>query len=137
MKASLSWELVRRAITALLLLSSCGRETPREAPDEREEAGPAPSEDPEAVRKRECVAQLTAEAEPQVHALLRSLCAEWVELRVPGLAFAWVRPDKPAVHAELGVRCNGEEQPVEASSAFRIGSVSKPITAALALGLIA
>ncbi|HVI02254.1 MAG TPA: serine hydrolase domain-containing protein, partial [Enhygromyxa sp.] len=114
-----------------------GRETPREAPVEREEAGPAPSEDPEAVRKRECVAALTAEAEPQVHALLRSLCAEWVELRVPGIAFAWARPGKPPVHAEVGVRCNGEEQLVEASSAFRIGSVSKPVTAALALGLIA
>lgn len=126
---------MRRAITALLLLSSCGREAPREASIEREEVEPL--QDRDSARKRECIASLTADAEPQLHALLRSLCAEWIELRVPGVAFAWVRPGKPPIHAELGVRCNGEPGAVEPSTAFRIGSVTKPITAVLALGLIA
>lgn len=124
---------LRRLSAALLLLASCGREAPRE----REDVQPAPVEDHDDARKRECIAALTADAEPQLHTLLRSLCSEWIELRVPGVALALVRPGQPPIHAELGVRCNGEEGRVEASTAFRIGSVSKPITAALALGLIA
>jgi CubicO group peptidase (beta-lactamase class C family) len=131
---------VRRACAiATLLISSCGPATPaedsREAPSEPVEV--VPPEDRDAVRKRECIATLTANAEPRVHALLRSLCAEWVELRVPGVALALVEPGKPPIHAELGVRCSGEDTKIEASTAFRIGSVSKTVTAALAFGLIA
>ena len=118
----------------LWLLASCG---PAKQPEQRESPPVENAEDLDADRKRECIETLTAGAEPQLHTLLRSLCAEWVEQRVPGLAFALVRPGEPPIHAELGVRCNGEPAKIEASTAFRIGSVSKPITAALALGLIA
>lgn len=126
-----------------LLLSSCGpaREPPREggsaaiaAADARADVNDEARD--EDVRKRECVATLTADADPQLHALMRSLCAEWVERQVPGVSFAWVRPGQPAVHVELGVRCNGEPEPVTGRTAFRLGSVSKPITAALVLALI-
>jgi CubicO group peptidase (beta-lactamase class C family) len=113
------------------LIASCGPATPADEPHE------AQVEDPDTLRKRECVATLTADADARVHTLLRSLCSEWVELDVPGVALALVEPGKPPIHAELGVRCLGDTAKVEAGTAFRIGSVSKPVTATLAFGLIA
>lgn len=93
--------------------------------------------DQKVLSKRECVERLTVGADPRVHTVLRSICAEAIELDVPGIAFALVEPGKPPIHAEYGVRCANEPAPVDPSTAFRIGSVTKPITAALALGLVA
>jgi CubicO group peptidase (beta-lactamase class C family) len=118
-----------------LLLASCTSSKPSE-PDLALDERPAP-EDPKVVRKRECVAALTSDADPRIHTVLRSICAEAIEHDVPGIAFALVEPGKPPITAEYGVRCFGEPDPIEPSTAFRIGSVSKPITAALALGLVA
>ncbi len=121
------------------MLAGCGRnERAEDRPTAAEpsQVRPPAREDPDDVRKRECIATLTADAAPRVHMLLRSLCAEWVELKIPGVSLAIAEPGEPTLHAELGVRCFGEPAPIDASVAFRIGSVSKPVTAALALGLV-
>ncbi|HLT35031.1 MAG TPA: serine hydrolase domain-containing protein [Enhygromyxa sp.] len=116
-----------RLVAGLLLLVGC---------KQAEQAEQRPVEDQSDLDKRECVAKLTAGADPRVHTLLRSLCAELIGQRVPGAAFALVEPGKPPIHAEYGVRCFGEPATIDPPTRFRIGSVSKPITAALAFGLI-
>lgn len=123
-----------RLAAGLLLLAGCKQAPQAEHRDDRDEQ---PARDPDAARKRECIAALTDGVDARAHTVLRSLCAEAIELRVPGAAFALVEPGKPPIHVELGVRCLGEAERVAVETPFRIGSVSKPITAALALGLVA
>jgi CubicO group peptidase (beta-lactamase class C family) len=121
---------------ALIGLLACERAPePSPAPDSKPELPElaVPAELPEAARKRECVDRLLATAEPRFHALLRSLCAEWVNQAIPGLAVAVIEDDVLRLHVELGVRCVGQQAPVDARTAFRIGSISKTFTASLAL----
>lgn len=136
---------VRHLIAGLLLLASCRAEE-REHLDGSTAAvtveSPAPETPPAAdsdtaSRKRACINAALADADPRVHGLLRALCAEWVEGEIPGLALAIVEPDAPVFTLELGVRCLGRPETVDPTTAFRYGSVSKAITAALALGLVA
>jgi CubicO group peptidase (beta-lactamase class C family) len=123
------------ALIVGVTLAGCGSDKRVEdRPAQVEAPTPAPVDD-HTIRKRECIAKLTADADPRVHTLLRAMCSEWVELRIPGLAFAYLEAGEPPIHAELGVRCAGRPEPITANTAFRIGSVSKPITAALALEL--
>jgi CubicO group peptidase (beta-lactamase class C family) len=128
---------VRGSIAALTLLVVAGC-NPTTHVDDRQVDGHAKPHSHKPVRKRACIEELTANADPRLHALLRSLCAEWVQLEIPGVALAVVSadPNVAPVHIELGVRCFGDEASIEASTPFRLGSISKTITAALALGLV-
>jgi CubicO group peptidase (beta-lactamase class C family) len=141
---------VRRSIATLILLAGCNSGA-REPPDDAAQRGagssvaaeprpaepdPDPKLDPKSARKRACVSASLVGAEPRLHGLIRSLCAEWVEREIPGLALALVEPDAAPFVLGLGVRCAGEPTLVDAITQFRFGSVSKPVTAALALGLV-
>jgi CubicO group peptidase (beta-lactamase class C family) len=123
----------------LLVLVGCRSEPePERTQPIAPAAAPNPiAADPDATRKQECIANALPGADPRLHALIRSLCAEWVERDIPGVALAVVEPDEPPFTLALGQRCFGEGEPVDASTAFRFGSISKTITAALALGLVA
>ncbi|MFV8752795.1 serine hydrolase domain-containing protein [Nannocystaceae bacterium ST9] len=127
---------IRCSALALVVLACTS-----EPPPELAESTPAPEtptppespESPEAARKRECIDRLLPAAEPRFHGLLRSVCAEWVNQAIPGVAIAVVERGELRLHAELGVRCLGRAEPVEPSTAFRVGSISKTFTAALVL----
>lgn len=62
--------------------------------------------------------------------LSASLEAERVALGAPGLAFAWFEGPDVRYRQGFGTRQPGREDPVFASSLFRIGSVNKMLTAA-------
>lgn len=135
---------VHRSIAALILIAGChsGAREQADTAQRREAAPPvavepgAPAPDPGAARKRACVSAALVGAEPRLHALIRSLCAEWVEREIPGLSLALVEPGAAPFVLQLGVRCFGEGTPVDAATQFRLGSISKTVTAALALGLV-
>jgi CubicO group peptidase (beta-lactamase class C family) len=124
-------------VLGLASLVGCGGPDPNAIPIWRHIWSRTAREDPNIVRKRECVATLTAGQPTHLHTLMRSLCAEAVEGKVPGLAVAIAEPGQPTIHAEFGDRCFGEDPLVASSTVFRIGSVSKTVTAALALGSVA
>lgn len=127
---------VRTRLALLILLAGCRTEPePESKPSTQVE--PPVFEDPTAARKRDCLAIALPEADRRYHGLIRSLCAEWIEREIPGVALAIVEPGKPAFTLALGQRCFGEDGPVEALTPFRFGSISKTFTAALALALVA
>ncbi|PRQ01089.1 D-alanyl-D-alanine carboxypeptidase precursor [Enhygromyxa salina] len=112
------------------------RETPGPASDATGPAEPTEPTDPKAADKRACVRDALVGAAPHVHGLIRSVCAEWIERDIPGVALAVAEPGVDPFHLELGVRCFSEAARVEPSTPFRFGSISKPVTAALALALV-
>ncbi len=128
---------VRGRLGALILLAGCRSEPVPEAEPAGIQAEPVAVEDADAKRKRECIASALRGADPAYYALIRSLCAEWVERDIPGVSLAIAEPDKPPFTLALGRRCSNEPAPVDAGTTFRFGSISKAITAALALGLVA
>jgi CubicO group peptidase (beta-lactamase class C family) len=127
---------VRTRLALLILLAGC-RSEPQLEPKPATQVEPPVFEDPDATRKRDCLAHALPGADPRYHGLIRSLCAEWIEREIPGVALAIVEPGKPAFTLALGQRCVGEAGPVDALTPFRFGSISKTFTAALALGLVA
>jgi CubicO group peptidase (beta-lactamase class C family) len=130
------WPTRSWAIVCLGLLA-CER-TPElpptpQPPDQQLSELAVPPEPPEDARKRECAERLVAQAQPRFHALVRALCAEWVNQGIPGLAVAVVEDDEVQLNVELGVRCVGQATPIDRRTAFRIGSISKTFTAQLVL----
>jgi CubicO group peptidase (beta-lactamase class C family) len=120
------------ALICVLGVLACERESERE-PEPAVPELAVPPEPPELGHKRECVERLLAEAEPRFHGLLRSLCAQWVNQAVPGIAVAVIEHGELQLHVELGVRCLDRPEPVDPATAFRVGSISKTFTAALVL----
>jgi hypothetical protein len=105
-------EPVRTRLALLILLAGCRSEPVVESkPAPRAEPKPAPSvaEDPDASRKRDCLAATRPDADPRYHGLSRSLCAEWIDRDVPGVSLAIVEPGKPTFTLALGQRCFGED----------------------------
>jgi CubicO group peptidase (beta-lactamase class C family) len=129
---------MRTRLVLLVLLVGC-RSDPE--PEPAQPVGPVatdpPAADPDAKRKHDCITNALPGADPRHHTLIRSLCAEWVERDIPGVVLAIVEPGKPPFTLALGQRCFGEDAPVDTHTPFRFGSISKTITAALALGLVA
>lgn len=129
---------MRTRLALLILLAGCrGEPEPAPKPSPQIEPGVAEDEDPDTTRKRDCLEHALPGADPRYHGLIRSLCAEWIERDIPGVSLAIVEPRKPPFTLALGRRCFGEDGPVEANTPFRFGSISKTVTAALALGLVA
>ncbi|NVB36697.1 beta-lactamase family protein [Pseudenhygromyxa sp. WMMC2535] len=95
-------------------------------------------------RKRDCLDALMArdDLEGRFVAMLRALCGESINREIPGVAVAVVErggegePPRMVMHFERGVSCFGEDAPVDASTRFRLGSISKVLTAALVLGFV-
>ncbi|KIG14239.1 Beta-lactamase [Enhygromyxa salina] len=140
---------MRWSLVALISIAGCHseageravvRDPPEVAPSviaATSDAPPGPEAAPHADRKRACISEALVGADPRLHGLIRAVCAEWVERELPGLALAVAEPGAAAFELQLGVRCLGEATPVGAATQFRFGSISKPVTAALALGLVA
>lgn len=136
-----------RAVLAAWLVLGCesGHEISRPGavrtlPGERAAApakveAPPPDSSP-AARKRACLAALP-DVEPALQPFVRSLCAHFVDHELPGLAVALVERGELVVHVELGRRCSDRSEPVGPATAFRLGSISKPITATLVLEQLA
>lgn len=134
---------MRRSIAALISIAGCHSSASGQADAaERDHGSPVavearpPQIDPDVARKHACISAGLVGAEPRFHGLIRSLCAEWVERDIPGIAVAVVEPGVEPFVLELGVRCVGEPITVDAGTQFRIGSISKTVTAAIALGLV-
>ncbi|EDM76879.1 putative beta-lactamase [Plesiocystis pacifica SIR-1] len=117
-----------------LFVAACGRTPTPEAKVEVEREA-EPGLDPDDQAKRACIQALVddAEVEERFVPLLRALCAESTAMAVPGVALAVVEGDELVLHAELGVRCFGEDEPVLQDTPFRLGSVTKTLTASLAV----
>ena len=90
-----------------------------------------------APRKRSCAQEVGATLGPRYEALAAPLCAEWLERKLPGVALAIVEPGAEPIHVELGWRCFGAPESVGPETLFRLGSVSKSLTAAMVCGAIA
>lgn len=124
--------------SALLAASACRDRERREAPaseEDRKTIAEAQAKAKVDTRKFDCVEELTDRADLRFHPLLRSLCAEWVNQDIPGVALAVVEGDELVLHAERGLRCFGEDEPVLETTPFRLGSIAKPVTAAVALAM--
>ncbi len=65
----------------------------------------------------------------------KALCAELRVLDVPGGVVAVAEQGRVTVRFAAGVRCAGDAAPVTPQTAFRLGSISKSMTAALAYAL--
>ena len=93
------------------------------------------------IRKQRCLDELVEDVDVRYQPLLRALCAESIDHDIPGVAVAVVERDgdqlKLVHHTERGLACSTADAPVDASTGFRVGSISKIFTAALALGLVA
>ncbi len=106
---------------------------PRTAPASEAPSAPLVRDLPAPDPKQACLDRWLPAHAPRFHALVRSLCAEWVNQAVPGIAAAVVEDGELVFHLELGVRCVGHSEPVEPSTAFRVGSISKSFTATMLL----
>ena len=92
--------------------------------EDREATDPVP-EDPQ----RACVKSASGDLRG-AEALLRTLCAELVRAKVPGAVLSIARRDGKPTTLAVGTRCSPGDDPVLPSTAFRIGSVTKTLTAA-------
>ena len=112
---------------------------PRPEPEDSAEGGSSPLPTDQASREKlACLRALIDEPQPapRFHPLLRALCSEWINAEIPGVALAVVEDGVLVLHAERGVTCLGQDAPIDASTSFRLGSISKTFTAALLMGQI-
>lgn len=93
----------------------------------------APRERPEPIAA--CVERATALADERDAAVARALCAEQRTHRVPGVVVAIAEHGAIAFRFAHGTRCDGRPEPVSEATAFRIGSLTKAITAAAAFAI--
>lgn len=131
----------------LVLACEAGHEIPRPGaprgrpPPEREAvaepAAPPLDAGSPAARKRECLTRELAGVAPHLQPFVRSLCAHVVDHELPGLAVALVERGELVLHVEMGRRCSDRPELVGPATAFRIGSISKPLTATLVLEQLA
>lgn len=127
--------LGRLACVCVLALSGCQADGPR--PTRIDSASEQQTPGRSKTRKRGCIDDLLPGPTPEHEALYRALCSEWIDRDIPGLALAILDADGELIHVELGERCMGAEGLVTRTTPFRLGSLSKSVTAALALGAVA
>jgi len=75
------------------------------------------------------MASATGDTDRGAH-VLRTLCAEMVRTATPGAAVAIATPHGPPIELAAGIRCSGKPDGVVVDTPFRIGSVTKSLTAA-------
>ncbi|MCX4241159.1 serine hydrolase domain-containing protein [Paraliomyxa miuraensis] len=96
-----------------------------------------PAEDPRLACVRDLLAAPHpghASLEPSLRAaVVRSLCAEVHDLRGVSASVAIVQEDEVVFAAAVGPRCRGQPERLRSSTPLRIGSITKLVTAALAL----
>ncbi|MBX7082879.1 MAG: beta-lactamase family protein [Nannocystaceae bacterium] len=119
---------MHRGLLALGLLAACG--------DGPAPAQPVAHDDAPAVTPRPWTCLQQAEALPQAdRTVAKALCAELRVLDVPGGVVAVAEQGAVTLRFAAGVRCAGDTTPVTPQTAFRLGSITKSMTAALAFAL--
>lgn len=117
------------ALAALALAIACGREA-REPPPTQAAVAEAQTHGPATA----CLAAAGA-LEARDAAVVRAACAEQQARRIPGLVVAIAEHGRVALRFAHGVRCSDRPGDVTPTTAFRIGSLTKAITAATAFAL--
>lgn len=108
-------------------LVACAREpTPRPEPTRGAE--------PDAASGDACLEAAAKLDAPNI-GVARALCGDRRNLGVPGAAVVIARQGEVVLRFAAGVRCTGTSDPVSSQTAFRIGSLTKAITAATAHAL--
>lgn len=112
---------------------ACAREpAPRDAPAPQ----PEPSREAALVHAlRDTCLAAAAELPPVDAMVARTLCADLRNLSVPGAAVVVAQRGEIVLRFAAGVRCDGGTDRVGPHTAFRIGSLTKAITAATAFAL--
>lgn len=94
--------------------------------------GATTKEDP----RRACMRELEGGPEHAAYdGVVRALCAELHDLGGVSASVAIVRDDRVVFGVAVGPRCRGGDEPLRVGSPMRIGSITKLVTAALALGV--
>lgn len=131
--------LVRGVVAVVGAALACGGEpasrevAPREgarepSPGDRAPLGPGRAEDPREACVRAHVRDDGAHA-----AVVRALCAELHDLGGVSASVAIVRDDRVVWSVAVGPRCHGGSELLEPTTPMAIGSITKLVTAALAL----
>lgn len=120
---------MRSSLLVVVVCWACGGETRREAaPVEIEPAPSVRTTDP-------CVAASASIVDPRDAAVARAACAERRTHRVPGIAVAVAEHGEIVFRFAFGERCADRPGAVSPTTAFRIGSLTKSMTAASAFAL--
>jgi len=123
---------VSSLLAAGLWIAACGADAGRE-PVTREPPAAAP--ELAAPEVDACMAAVATIADPRDAAVARAACTERRTHHVPGIALAIAERGEIVFRFGYGERCLGRPGPVSPSTAFRIGSLTKSITAATAFAL--
>ncbi|MFO0637524.1 MAG: serine hydrolase domain-containing protein [Nannocystaceae bacterium] len=123
---------MHRGLLALGMLAlACG-----DGPATPQPVARGPGETPATATPRPWSCLQQAEALPLGdRTVAKALCAELRVLDVPGGVVAVAEQGRVTVRFAAGVRCAGDAAPVTPQTAFRLGSISKSMTAALAYAL--
>ncbi len=105
------------------LAGGCGKDDARADPTR-----PGGDVDP----RLECIA--SHPVPPRYEGVVRSLCAELHDLGGVGAAVAIAEGDRILFSTAVGRRCAGEDAPLRPTDTMRIGSITKVVTAAVAVG---
>lgn len=118
-----------RSLLGLAIGIGCGRDAPPREPPPTATAAPDTRADAAA-----CLAAAGPLAAPDA-AVVRAACAEQQARRIPGVVVAVAEHGRVALRFAHGVRCSDRPGDVTGATAFRIGSLTKAITAATAFAL--
>ncbi|MEM7159463.1 MAG: serine hydrolase domain-containing protein [Myxococcota bacterium] len=114
------------ALVTLSLLGCPGEPTPHESP--------APTSTRSAEREiRDCIAE--HRAAPPFQPVITALCSERFRLDGVSVAVAIARGDEVLFETAVGPRCQGSPEALTTATTLRMGSVTKLVTAAVALTL--
>ena len=127
-----AWVIVARRLWIASFVAACGRGEPQ-GDRAAESSGVVPATAVAPVAS--CLERAAALAEAPDAAVARTLCAEQRTLGIPGVAVAVAEGGTIVFGFAHGLRCIGRPEAVSITTAFRIGSITKAITAAAAFAL--
>lgn len=120
------------ALAATLVVFGCSDRSPpsQDGPAKPPATSPPSPDDP----RLRCVAEL--DAPPDLLPVARALCSDVVNLGVVGASIAVARDGEVVFAGGVGRRCAGAEARPDGDTPFRVGSITKMFTSALALALV-
>lgn len=119
---------MRRLLLSSLVVLGCAGEPPSRVVEE-DRAAEGEAEPASTSPLRACMDSASGDLRG-AEALLRTLCAELVRTGVPGAVLSIARREGRSTTLAVGTRCDDGDDTVLPSTAFRIGSVTKTLTAA-------